>query len=69
MSRDELVEQLSDWIDASVIAEQLVSAMEEVALPEEMTLDNAKAIYLDFLQNELSAGLRMSVTPLRRERR
>ena len=60
-SREELVDQLSDWIDASVIAEQLVDAMAEVALPEEMTLDNAKAIYYDFLQNELPDGLRRSV--------
>lgn len=62
VSHEELVDQLGDWIDASVIAEQLVDAMAEVALPEEMTLDNAKAIYYDFLQNELPDGLRRSVS-------
>ena len=61
-SREELVDQLSDWIDTSVIAEQLVDAIAEVALPEEMTLDNAKAVYYDFLQNELPDGLQRSVT-------
>jgi len=61
-SHEELVDQLSDWIDASVIAEQLVEAMAEVALPGEMTLKNAKAIYYDFLQNELPDGLRRSVS-------
>ncbi len=62
MSYGELIDQLGDWIDTSVIAEQLVDAMAEVALPEEMTLDNAKAIYFDFLQNELADGLRRSVS-------
>ena len=61
VSRAELVEQVRDWIDASVIAEQIVDAMAEVAFPEEMTLDNAKAIYYDFLQNELPDGLRRTV--------
>jgi len=61
-SREELVDQLSEWIEANVIAGQLVDAMAEVALPEEMTLDNAKTVYLDFLQNELPDGLRRSVS-------
>ena len=63
-SREELVDQLSEWIEADVIAEQLVDAMAEIDLPEEMTLDNAKAVYLDFLQNELPEGLRRSVSPI-----
>jgi len=61
-SREELIAQLSAWIDTDVIAEQLVDAMAEVALPEEMTLEKAKTIYYDFLQNELPDGLRRSVT-------
>ena len=56
-SREEVVEQLAEWIDTSVIAEGLVDAMAEVALPEEMTLDNAKAVYYDFLENELADAL------------
>ena len=61
MTEEELVDQLSDWIDTNVLAEQLVEAMAEVAVPEEMTLENAKVIYYDFLQNELPDGLRRSV--------
>jgi hypothetical protein len=59
-SREELIDQLSEWIDTTVIAEQLVDAMAEVALPEEMTLAHAKATYYDFLQNELIDGLQRS---------
>ena len=31
MNREELIDQLSEWIDPSVIAEQLVEDMEEIA--------------------------------------
>jgi len=61
MTEEELVDQLFDWIDTYVIAELFVEAMAEVALPEEMTLDNAKTFYYDFLQNELSDALRRSI--------
>jgi hypothetical protein len=61
VSHEELIEGLSEWIDTTVIAEQLVDAMAEVAHPEEMTLPNAKRVYYDFLQNELADGLRRSV--------
>ena len=61
ISREELIEKLSDWIDVAVIAEELLDTMAEVAQPEEITLDNAKQVYYDFLQNELADGLRRSV--------
>ena len=60
ISREELVSELSGWIDTTVIAEELLDTMAEAALPEEITLDNAKRVYYDFLQNELADGLRRS---------
>jgi len=60
-SRAALVEQLGAWIDEDAIAEAIVDTMEEIAEPEEMTLHNAKQVWLKFLETELSGGLKRTV--------
>jgi len=61
INREKLVDQLSEWIDSRVIANAIVDVMSEAVSSGEMTLDNAKAIYIDFLQNELRDSLRGSL--------
>jgi len=55
-------EQLADWIDANVIAENILEALEEEAV--EPTVENAQKVWLDFLYTELGDGLDNSVRAL-----
>lgn len=60
MNTEQLKKQLATWIDPYVIAETLVDIMTEEGEPEQLTLTNAKEIYLNFLETELSDGLKNS---------
>jgi len=61
-NREVLVEQIAKWIDADTIAETIVEWMEDVAEPEEITLDLAKKVWLQFLEAELNDGLKRVVS-------
>ena len=52
-------EQLAEWIDTDVIANTISEELEEQGV--EPTLENAKTIWLDVLENELPDALRSSV--------
>jgi hypothetical protein len=52
-------EQLADWIDTDVIANAISEELEEQGVKP--TLENAKTIWLDVLENELPDALRSSV--------
>lgn len=55
--------QLADWIDANVIAENILEALEEEEV--EPTFENGQKVWLDFLLTELSDGLESSVNALK----
>jgi len=61
MNEAELKKQLAAWIDPKVLADTLVDQMAEEAEPEEMTLENAKTFYYDFLETELADALERSI--------
>ena len=50
---------LAGWIDADVIAENILEELEEQGV--QSTLDNAKTIWLDVLETELCEAIRSSV--------
>jgi hypothetical protein len=52
-------EQLAEWIDTDVIANAISEELEEQGVKP--TLENAKTIWLDVLENELPDALRSSV--------
>ncbi len=52
-------EQLAEWIDTDVIANAISEELEERGVKP--TLENAKTIWLDVLENELPDALRSSV--------
>jgi hypothetical protein len=52
-------EQLAEWIDTAVIADAISEELEEQGVKP--TLENAKTIWLDVLENELPDALRSSV--------
>jgi hypothetical protein len=52
-------EELAGWIDTEVIAERILEELADNGIPA--TLDNGKAVWLDFLETELSDGIRYSV--------
>ena len=58
-TKDITTNQLADWIDPNVIAENIIEELQDYEV--EPTLDNAKAVWLDFLENELHEGLRQSI--------
>jgi len=51
--------ELAGWIDADVIAEHILDEMEEQGV--QPTIENAKTIWLDMLENELCEAIRSSV--------
>ena len=55
----DIKEQLAEWIDTDVIANAIYEELEEQGV--EPTLENAKTIWLDVLENELPDALRSSV--------
>ena len=50
---------LAGWIDTDVIAEHILDELEEQGV--QPTLDNAKTIWLDVLENELCDSIKSSV--------
>lgn len=60
--RERLMKQLTEWIDAGVIAQAIIDDMQEYGLPQsEITLETAKKIWLGFLENQLRDGLKTEV--------
>ena len=59
MSKALLTKDLAKWIDTKVIAEVVIEKMNEHAErpKEELTIEHAKAIWLNFLETELNEGL------------
>ena len=51
--------ELASWIETDVIAEHILGEMEDQGVRP--TLENAKTIWLDVLENELCEALRSSV--------
>ena len=58
---DELKKELAKWIDVGVLAEGIVETLEENTEPEEMTLEIAKKLWLNFLETEFRDGLDRSL--------
>ncbi len=54
-----LKQELADWIEADVIAERILDELEEQGVSP--TIENAKTIWLDVLENELCEALQSSV--------
>ena len=54
--------QLSGWIETRPLAEAVLDTLEEQEA--EVTLENTKKLYLDFLGAELSGGLSNSLAAL-----
>ena len=52
-------QELADWIEADVIAEHILEELQEQGV--QPTLENAKTIWLDVLENELCEAIRSSV--------
>ena len=60
MNRKDLVESLTKWIDAGVIAESIVYRMEQDK--KALCFEDAKAIWLDCLENELPTAIGTACT-------
>jgi len=58
----QIKDDLAGWIDTDVIAQLILDELEEQGV--QPTLDNAKSIWLDVLENEISDAIRRSVTAL-----
>lgn len=58
----ELRAQLSNWIDAGVIADAIIRALEDEQVKAD--LEKAQAVWLDFLETELPDGLQSSTRAL-----
>ena len=56
---DNLLDELARWIDTAVIAEAILQELENQNM--EQTFANGQRVWLDFLGNELSEGLRSSI--------
>ena len=53
-------DELSDWIDSDVIAEEILEDLEESGV--EPTLESAKAVWLNVLETELYGAVWRSIT-------
>ena len=51
--------ELSGWIETDVIAEHILEELEEQGI--QPTLENAKTVWLDVLENELCEAIKSSV--------
>ena len=54
-----VIDELAGWIETDHIAEDIVDELEEQGV--QPTLENAKTIWLDVLENELCEAIRSSV--------
>ena len=53
-----MIDKLAEWIDAMVIAEEIENHLRAAGLHP--TLENAKKVWLNFLEAEIHEGLRNS---------
>jgi len=51
--------ELAGWIETEVIAEHILGELEDLGV--QPTLENAKTVWLDVLENELCRAIRSSV--------
>ncbi len=56
---EKVLDKLTEWIDTRVIAEAILQELESQEV--EQTLANGQKVWLDFLESELSEGLRSSI--------
>lgn len=59
---DEVKQQVADWIDTEVIADDISLALAEAEL--ELSFENAEKVWLDVLEIELTSAVRRSVEAL-----
>lgn len=58
MDREQVIEEIADWIDTQVIAEMIVEHLEECGRP--ITVEEAKQVWYGTLQN-LGGGVGLAV--------
>ena len=56
---DKVLDELAEWIDPRAIAEAILQELESQEV--EQTVPNGRKVWLDFLESELSEGLRSSI--------
>ena len=61
-AREVWEKDLSEWIETQPLAEVAMETLEEQLA--EVTLENAKKLWLDFLETELARGLSNSLAAL-----
>ena len=57
--RNEVIQQLADWIETEVVAESIVEHLEEEEL--EASFENGKAVWLDVLECEINDAIGKSI--------
>jgi len=60
--REVWLKELAAWLETEPLAEDIFDTLEDQAA--EVTLENAKKLWLDFLETELHSGLSNSLTAL-----
>ncbi len=58
MGREQVIEQVADWIDTTVIAEMIADHLEEQ--DEAITTDRAKQVWYDTLEH-LGSGIGLAI--------
>jgi len=58
MDREQVIEEIADWIDTQVIAEMIVEHLEETERP--VTVEEAQQVWYGTLQN-LGGGVGLAV--------
>ena len=61
----QVLAELAEWIDPRAIAEAILQELEDQGV--EQTVANGRKVWLDFLERELSEGLRSRVEAIKRE--
>ena len=61
--REMWLKELAAWIETKPLAEEILETMEEQEVVE-ITLENAKKLWLDFLGTELHSGISNSLAAL-----
>jgi len=56
---EKVLAELAEWIDPRVIAEAIIEELESQEV--EQTVANGQKVWLDFLESELTEGLRSSI--------
>jgi len=58
MNREEIIEEIANWIDTQVIAEMIVDYLEEYGRP--VTVQEAQEVWYDTLEN-LGGGIGLAI--------